>query len=233
MSDRISAAKAPLQRIIGLTGGVGMGKTTLSNYLADVHHIPVLDADVLARDAVQPNSPVLHRIVERYGDCLLLPNGQLDRFRLGEIVFNSSAERLWVEQQIHPYVRDQMQTGLRTLAEQGQLTAVLVVPLLFEARMTDLVTEIWVVRCTPAQQVERLMQREIQTEYGPRFLSEDQARARIHSQMAIEKKTQRADVIIDNSSTLAALYAQIDAALEQPAIAHKAADQHPLPLHDD
>jgi dephospho-CoA kinase len=195
------------QRIIGLTGGVGMGKTTVSNYLATVHQLPVLDADVFARKAVEPGSAVLQQIVERYGSSVLLPDGSLDRQRIGDIVFSSTAERLWLEQQVHPYVRDRLEEGLQSLPPSVYPTVVLVIPLLFEARMTDLVTEIWVVRSREEQQRERLRERD--------RLNSAQVQARIDSQMPIERKIARADLVLDNSSTLEALYQQVDAALNR------------------
>jgi dephospho-CoA kinase len=193
------------QRIIGLTGGIGMGKTAVSEYLATVHRFPILDADVYAREAVEPGSHILEEIVERYGSGILLPDGTLNRQRLGDIIFRSSPERLWLEQQIHPYVRDRFMAALNTSPldnPQHTPTIVMVIPLLFEARMTDLVTETWVVRCSLDQQLERLMRRD--------RLSLKQAQARISSQMAIQKKTDRADVVLDNSSTLENLFKQVD-----------------------
>jgi dephospho-CoA kinase len=193
------------QRIIGLTGGIAMGKTTISDYLTQKHQIPVLDADLYARETVQPGSKILQEIVERYGSGVLLPDGQLNRQRLSEIVFNSSAERLWLEQSIHPYVRDRLVEALKTDPlnnAQNYPIVVLVIPLLFEARMTDLVTETWVVTCPKVRQLENLMQRD--------SMSLEQAELRIQSQMAIEKKIARADVVINNSSTLTDLFKQID-----------------------
>lgn len=198
------------QRIIGLTGGIGMGKTTVSDYLANVHKLPVLDADIYAREAVEPGSVVLEQIVARYGSGILLADGMLNRHRLGDIIFTSPPERLWLEQQIHPYVRDRLVEAITAPdVENAQPSSVLVmvVPLLFEARMTDLVTETWVVWCPVEQQLERLMSRD--------RLSLEQAQARISSQMAIQKKTARADVVLDNSSTPENLYQQVDLRLAQ------------------
>lgn len=192
-------------RIIGITGGLGMGKTTISNYLESIHHLPVLDADLYAREAVQPGSAVFKEIVERYGSSILLPDKTLDRTRLGEIVFNNSAERLWLEQRIHPYVRDRIESALCQLTQHVASTVVLVIPLLFEARMTDLVNEVWVVYCPADKQVERLMQRD--------RLNLKQIYARINSQMPIDEKIKRADVILDNSSTPEALLEQVNLAL--------------------
>lgn len=190
------------QRLIGLTGGIGTGKTTVSNYLANRYHLPVLDADIYAREAVQLGSSVLSKICDRYGMDVLLSDGTLNRQRLGEIVFNNSTEREWLEQQIHPYVRDRFQSELKTLVAP---TVVLVVPLLFEAGMTELVTEIWVVSCSPEQQIERMIERD--------RLSLEQAQARLNSQLPVQDKIARADVVLDNSSTLDALLQQVDLAL--------------------
>lgn len=214
MSDRSygSTRSAP-PRTIGLTGGIGMGKTTISNYLATVRQLPVLDADVYAREAVEPGSSVLYEIVERYGPSILMPNGRLDRARLGEIIFNSPPERLWIEQRIHPYVRDRITTELQELARRHVAIAIVVVPLLFEARMTDLVNEIWVVNCSREQQIERLMQRDVEGS-GDGHLSLEQIHARIDSQMPIGQKISHANVIIQNASTLDDLFKQIDWALQ-------------------
>lgn len=197
------------QRIIGLTGGIAMGKTTVAQYLAAAHNLPLLDADIYARAAVQPGSPALEAIVERYGSEILLPNGSLDRQQLGSIIFSDSAERLWLEAQIHPYVRNCLQADLYSLAQHPVVVAV--IPLLFEANMTDLVTEIWVVHCSQTKQIERLIQRTQST--NGHSLTMEQAQARISSQMPIEQKVAQATVILDNSSTLEALLEQIDLAL--------------------
>ncbi len=186
-------------RIIGLTGGIGMGKSTVSRYLQDAHQIPVLDADELAREAVQPGSEVLAAIAQRYGS-VLSADGSLDRPALAHIIFNSAEERRWVEQQIHPYVRDRM--AQMTQAVGG--TVVWSVPLLFEASLTSQVIDIWVVYCTPEQQRQRLLQR---------GLSLEQTQARIAAQWPIEQKLVYADIRLDNSSTLEVLYRQIDGAI--------------------
>jgi len=220
MDDQQQQPASNPQRIIGLTGGIGMGKTTISTYLSDVHKLPVLDADLYAREAVEPGSAVLTEIVERYGSGVLLSNGFLDRKRLGEIIFDSLAERLWLEQRVHPYVRDRLEKNLQALSAQHYSTIILVIPLLFEARMTDLVTEIWVVRCPQTRQIELLMQRD--------RLTLEQAKARISSQMPIERKVSRADIVIENSADLEYLFRQVDLALAQPISSNLvASQQHP------
>ena len=193
-----------LKRIIGLTGGIGTGKTTVSNYLANTYQLPILDADIYAREAVQPGSPVLNQIITRYGAQVQFPDRTLNRKRLGEIVFPNPEERQWLEQQIHPYVRDRIESQLPILESP---TVVLVIPLLFEANMTDLVTEIWVVRCSEEQQIQRIRERD--------RLSVEQAQSRLDSQLPLAEKVARADVVLDNSSTRDSLLQQIDIALQR------------------
>ncbi len=197
----IPNAQFPMKRIIGLTGGIATGKTTVANYLATAYSLPIFDADIYARDAVTVNSPILQAIAQRYGEEILLADNSLNRPKLGEIIFTNQAERSWVENLIHPYVREQF---LRAITEYSQ-KMVFVIPLLFEAQMTDLVTEIWVVSCSEQQQLARLMQRN--------NLTLEQAQARIHSQMPITEKAARADIILDNNSTKDALLKQVDLAL--------------------
>jgi dephospho-CoA kinase len=125
----------PKLRIIGLTGGIATGKTTVAEYLASAYALPILDADIYAREAVQPGSPILVNIVDRFGSEILLPDARLNRSQLGEIIFSDPTERRWLESQIHPYVRDRLQAEQQALAQHPIL--VMVVPLLFEAKMTD------------------------------------------------------------------------------------------------
>jgi len=187
--------------IIGLTGGIATGKTTVANYLAKTYNLPILDADIYARDAVAVGSPILHNITQQYGSQILLPDNSLNRQKLGEIIFNQPEERLYIEGLIHPYVRDRFLDKINNLSVE---TLVLVVPLLFEAGITDLVTEIWVVYCHRQQQLTRLIQRN--------HLSIEQAEARINSQMPLEEKVARADVVLDNNLGVENLYMQIDRA---------------------
>ncbi len=191
-----------MKRIIGLTGGIGTGKTTVSNYLASQYQLPILDADIYAREAVQLGSPILDKIIERYGSGVQLPDGMLNRKRLGEIVFSDPSQRQWLEQQIHPYVGNRITAELDTLVAP---VVVVVVPLLFEAGMTDLVTEIWVVSCAPEQQLRRMIERD--------RLTLEQARDRINSQLPLQEKVGRANVVLENSSTVEVLLQQIDLAL--------------------
>ena len=191
------------QRIIGLTGGIATGKSTVSDYLATAHQLPVLDADIYAREAVAIGSPILAALAQRYGSAILLADGSLNRRHLGSIIFSQPAEKQWVEQQIHPFVRQRFtQVSSRYPTTQ---TLVYAIPLLFEANLTHLVSEIWVVVCGKTQQQERLMTRN--------NLSLAEAKNRIKSQLSLDIKTAQADRILDNSSDRATLYQQLDGAL--------------------
>jgi dephospho-CoA kinase len=195
------------KNLIGLTGGIGTGKSTVANYLATVYNLPILDADIYARDAVSVGSPILLQIAAKYGQDMILNDGNLNRSKLGEIIFNSREERHWVESLIHPYVRKCFDQAIK---ESSANTLILVVPLLFEANLQSLVNQIWVVFCSPQQQQQRLIARN--------NLTPEQAIARINSQLPIGEKIARADVVLDNSSTLESLLKQIDIVISKNKI---------------
>jgi dephospho-CoA kinase len=188
------------QRIIGITGGIATGKTTVSDYLKKAYGLPVLDADLYAREALTKD--LIAAIASRYGDRVLNSDRTLDRSALGKIIFQDATERRWLEAQIHPYVRDRLQAEAK---QQASSTVIMVVPLLFETGMQAMVTETWVVSCTVEQQLERLVQRN--------HLSESEAKLRIASQMPLAQKIALADLVIDNSGSEAELFKQIDAAM--------------------
>lgn len=199
------AAVANAPKVLGLTGGIGTGKTTVSSYLAHHYGFPVLDADCYAREAVFEGSEPWRAIVQQYGSEILNADNTLNRSRLAHKIFQDSVQRRWVEGQIHPFVRLRLKEMRESLAAQPVI--VMAIPLLFEAGMTDLVSEIWVVTCRPEQQLSRLMERD--------RLTQQEAQARIDSQMPLEQKCDRADVVLDNSGSLPGLYAQIDRALQE------------------
>lgn len=186
-------------KIIGLTGGIATGKSSVANYLNNQYGIPVFDADVFAREAVVVNSPIYHQIVKRYGPEIILDDGQLNRPRLAETIFNNPEEKKWLESQIHPFV---YQRFLSLIPQLTQPLNLFVIPLLFEAKMTDLVSEIWVVTCSFENQLKRLQQRD--------NLSEKQAISRINSQMPLEEKVKLAHLVIDNNGTPQQLFSQLD-----------------------
>ncbi|NJK63034.1 MAG: dephospho-CoA kinase [Synechococcaceae cyanobacterium SM2_3_1] len=192
------------QRLLGLTGGIATGKSTVAALLAEMG-IPILDADQLAREAVSPGSPILQDLFDHFGSEIQDQNGQLDRKALGRIVFDHPEERSWLEQQIHPYVKAQLRA--RTTQWQDHSIVCWVVPLLFEAGMTDMVTEIWVVTCPPHQQKQRLRDRD--------NLTEMEIQARIDSQWPLDQKVTLADVVLDNSARIQDLQVQVSRAIDK------------------
>ena len=192
------------QRLIGLTGGIATGKTTVSNYLGDRYGLPILDADVYAKEAVEVDSPIFQKIIQRYGSDIQLENRELNRTKLGDIIFNDTEEKNWLEAQIHPYVRKRFQDEIDSLDKQ---IIVLSIPLLIEENLTHLVSEIWLVFCDYEQQIQRLQQRNL--------LTQQQAIARIKNQLPLAEKIARADAVLDNSQGLDFLYQQINQLLNQ------------------
>ena len=198
-------------RRIGLTGGIASGKSTVARWL-EQQGLPVLDADVFAREALAPGSAGAAAVLERYGEAVRAQGaaageGVIDRAALGRIVFNDPQERHWLEQLVHPLVRERFAAELAALEDAAEV--VLVIPLLFEAGLEGLCSEVWLVDCAPDQQLQRLMQRD--------GLSEAAALARINAQWPLERKRPLADRVIDNRSDAAALQAQLEPLLRPAA----------------
>ena len=193
------------QRRIGLTGGIASGKSTAGRWLAQ-RGLPLLDADQFAREALAPGSPGAAAVLQRYGAAVHAPGEStiaLDRSALGRIVFQDPSERLWLEQLVHPLVRRRFDAALAQLAAAPAV--VLMIPLLFEASLEGLCSEIWLVDCTPELQLQRLMGRD--------GLSDGDARARLAAQWPLERKRPLADRVIDNRGGPGGLEPQLEAAL--------------------
>ncbi|MEM6500456.1 MAG: dephospho-CoA kinase [Cyanobacteria bacterium P01_C01_bin.89] len=191
--------------VIGVTGGIGTGKTTVTDFLHQRYDCKVLDADVLAREAVAPGSEGLDAIARRYGLTMLRPDGTLDRSRLGRLVFDQPRERKWLEQLIHPWVRNALEAGMKTWRDSTVPNApplILAIPLLFEAKLEYLVDEIWVVACDEAVQRQRIMERD--------SLEIADAQRRIDAQMPLAQKCDRANVVIQNNDSLPTLRHSVD-----------------------
>lgn len=180
--------------ILGLTGGIACGKSTVSSYLRELG-APVVDADAIAIALAEKGQPVYNAFVEHFGPEIALgPDGSLNRAAIGEMVFRNKGERRWMDRATHPLIRSEVENRLKGLADKGAEIAVVDVPLLFEAGWDDLCEIIWVVSVSPQVQLARLMKRN--------GLSEKLARDRINSQMALAEKLRRADTVIDNSGTM-------------------------------
>ncbi|MDD2852439.1 MAG: dephospho-CoA kinase [Desulfuromonadaceae bacterium] len=179
-------------RIIGLTGGIATGKSTIARYFA-ARGIPVIDADQLARAAVLPGSPSLERIAALFGLNILAHDGTLNRKRLGDIIFPDPAQRQQLEAILHPEIRRLAEEQIAHAAANGHQRLIYMAPLLIEAGATDRVDDIWVVTVRPEVQLTRLMQRD--------SISREQAKLIIASQMPLAEKERFATVVIDNSGT--------------------------------
>ena len=195
---------------VGLTGGIGSGKSEVAWRLAE-HGAVLIDADMAAREVVVPGSPGLAQIAEAFGDSVLRPDGSLDRERLGEIVFADPALREKLNAIVHPLVREWMQEAERAAAQaHGDAIVVHDVPLLAEARGRAGFDVVIVVDVPPELQVERLVRM--------RGMAPDQARARLAAQASREQRLAVADIVIDNSGSLADLdrrVAEVWAGLQQ------------------
>ena len=190
----------PPQRRIGLTGGIGSGKSSVAALLEE-RGCPVLDADLYAREALAPGTSASNTVVARYGKRIKKDGtADINRAVLASIVFNDPNERAWLEQLVHPIVQQRFEKALQSLPEAP--IVILMIPLLFEAGLEKWCSEIWVVHCTALQQKERLMARNNCTEA--------EAMQRIEAQWPIDDKVHRADHVINNSGTQKDLRAQIN-----------------------
>ncbi|MAE34530.1 MAG: dephospho-CoA kinase [Oceanospirillaceae bacterium] len=188
--------------ILGLTGGIGSGKSAASKYFRD-QGITVVDADVVAREVVEPGQPALIAIEERYGADALLDDGTLNRAWLRAKVFAEPDERKWLESQTHPCIRDSIIVQLNAATSPY---AILESPLLFESGQSELVSRTLVIDVPEEIQVERACSRDSN--------GEEQIRRIIATQLPRAERLQRADDAVDNSGNLEALYEQL-AALHQ------------------
>lgn len=188
-------------RIIGLTGGIASGKTSVTKLFA-TKKVPIIDCDRLARQVVEPEQPALREIVKLFGRDVLHANGSLNREKLAEWIFNNETQRLEVNRITHHYILEEIYQTLKQLREQKEPFVVIDVPLLIEVNWTFLVDEIWLVYCTPQQQLSRLMAR---SNYNI-----ETAQARIDAQMPIDEKKEYADIIIDNSGSVQQLTEQFE-----------------------
>ena len=192
------------QRRIGLTGGIASGKSSVGRVLEQHHHLPLLDADVFAREALAAGSAGTQAVLQRYGTAVQEQPGVINRRALGAIVFNNPNEREWLEQLVHPLVRQRFDAELEHLAEAP--VVVLVIPLLFESGLEVICSETWLVDCDEAQQLKRLMQRD--------QLSEQEATARIQAQWPLTRKRELADQLISNRGTPNELAAAVQRSLQ-------------------
>ncbi len=180
--------------IAGLTGGIASGKSTVAGFLREAG-ARVIDADQIAREVVRRGTPAYDEIVAAFGQQILLPGGEIDRDRLGDIIFNDAAEKKRLDAIVHPRVFERAAQMIAAIGERvPDAVVILDIPLLMETGMQADLAEVIVVYVPETIQLERLMNREA--------IDKPAALARIRSQMPIEEKRRRATLVIDNSGSL-------------------------------
>ena len=181
-------------QVIGLTGGIATGKSTVSAMLENAGAI-IIDADRIARAVVKKGLPAYREIVDHFGADILLPDGEINRNVLGDIIFNDPAEKKHLNSIVHPRVAAEVNRQLKQIENTDpQSLVILDIPLLLEAGMRADLSEVIVVYAPQHMQIERLMHRD--------RISEDEALVRVRSQMPIEEKKKKATIVIDNSGTI-------------------------------
>ncbi|GAA5927092.1 hypothetical protein JCM3775_002444 [Rhodotorula graminis] len=187
--------------VVGLTGGIASGKSTVTKLFKD-HKVPVIDLDILARVAVEPDSYALSALVRHFGPDILRDDGTLNRDKLGSIVFNNDKERKVLNSIVHPAVRRLLAWELVKAWFRGEKLCVVDAPLLVEAGLWKMCGAIVVVYCSEILQLQRLRSRN--------NLSLADAQARLAAQAPLSSKLKYADLVIDNSGPLADLDAQVE-----------------------
>jgi len=182
--------------IAGLTGGIATGKSTVSSIFREAGAI-IIDADTIARDAVKKNLPAWHEIVGIFGKDVLLPDGEIDRACLGDIIFRDSSKKESLNKIVHPYVIQKVAELIEEIGGKVPDSIVILdVPLLIEAGMDKGLEDVILVYTPEWIQIERLIERD--------GISDEDALLRLRSQMPIEKKKESATIIIDNCGTIEA-----------------------------
>ncbi|HBV86465.1 MAG TPA: dephospho-CoA kinase [Desulfosporosinus sp.] len=191
---------------IGLTGGIGSGKSTVAQWFIK-QEVPVLDADKTVHRLLQSDQRTITRLIEEFGSDIQTDNGQINRSRLGVRVFNDDDARKRLERIVHPRVKECMNEEKDALRKSGAMVCVWDVPLLFEAGLETSVDEVWVVWVPKDVQISRVLTRD--------KLSLDEIEARIAAQGSLDEKRQRADVVIDNSGNERQTVKQLEHAWEK------------------
>lgn len=190
---------------IGLTGGIATGKSTVSTIFKE-NNIPVIDADIEARYVVEKGSEGYQLIVEAFGEDILLPDGEINRPKLGAIVFSDEKKRQKLNEITHPRIRQQMLEKKNQAILNNERLVILDIPLLFEGELQSIVDKVVVVSTDASVQLERLMKRN--------DFSKEEALQRIHAQMPLEEKEKLADVVIYNNGTQEELKASVEALIQ-------------------
>ena len=186
--------------ILGVTGGIGCGKTAATKQFAS-HGIPIIDADIIAKDITAKNPLILAQIAEHFGPSILLKNGQLNRQQLRETIFNNTEEKEWLEALLHPEIQQAIIQALKKQKDAAAYT-ILSAPLLLEGKLHTLVNKVLVIDCDEALQLERASQRD--------RCNIEALKKIIAQQMSRNERLSKADDIIVNNKSIASLENAID-----------------------
>ena len=192
--------------LLGLTGGIASGKSTISDYFK-AKNIPVIDADLVAREVVEPGTKGLDQIVQEFGQSILLADGTLNRKKLGSMIFEDSKKREKLNAILSGAIRQNILDKISELKKLQRPLIVLDIPLLYEGGYQELVDSVMVCYVPKEIQLSRLMKRD--------KLTKQEAMKRIDSQMTLEEKNKLADVVIDNSGRIDDTLKQVQTWLEQ------------------
>ena len=179
--------------IIGLTGSIGTGKSTIAKKLIE-RNIPVIDADLIAREVVEPGKEAYEKIVETFGEEILQEDQTLDRKKLGAIVFEDETKRKALNEIVHPAIRKEMLAQRDAYIKQKEPCVVLDIPLLYESKLTHFVEKVIVVYTDREVQLERILKRD--------HITKEEALQRINAQIDVKEKAKWADAVIDNNGTI-------------------------------
>ncbi|MFC1892472.1 dephospho-CoA kinase [Chloroflexota bacterium] len=187
-------------KVIGLTGGIGSGKSTVSQFLAELGAI-IIDADKVGHEAFQPDTEPWRKVVTAFGPEIVKPNGEIDRNKLGKMAFGNAELLSRLNQIMHPRIYDMIRSQIEDYRRWGVAVVIVEVPLLIEADWTPLVDEVWVTVAPETTVLGRLQERS--------GLSKQDTLARIRSQLPIEERVRHADVVIDTDCTLNEVQARV------------------------
>lgn len=189
--------------VLGVTGGIGSGKTAVTDHFASLG-VDIIDADIIAHQLVEPTTPALKTITEHFGASVLLSNGELDRTKLRNIIFNDKKEKNWLENFLHPLIRKTIQEKIQAAKPPY---CILVAPLLLEGSLHTIASKIAVVDCSEATQIKRATARDNTTKESIQSI--------IEQQMSRDDKLSKADFVMNNEGSIAELHQQVNTLHQQ------------------
>ena len=184
--------------VIGLTGGIGSGKSTVAELFAK-HDVPIIDADVISRELTKPNAPAIAKIISHFGSDICLPDGSLNRKKLRDIIFTDAKQRHWLEHLLHPQIHHEILQQLHKLSSHAY--CIIIIPLLIESASYAFIDRVLVVDTTEDLQIQRVTQRDTS--------QEQHVRAILDSQTTREHRLSHADDVITNTGDINELEPQV------------------------